>query len=211
MPFDMFREIVEKWIDVFKKRGQPVPLGGGEPTLHPKFWKMISFAHSLGLTPWLATNGSDKETTLMLCELAKKGLVGVALSIDKWHDPIDEEVVETFRDGLTRINRHYYEYWTNKNGEDCTDCNRDLREIRTTLIPYKGGRANNLPEAVELCPCAGIKFEPTGEMIACGCEGSPQIGDYKKGITAGNEWKYYDIVMGCYKRKNEVNGNGKSK
>ena len=40
-----------------------ITIGGGEPTLHPKFWEMMGLALGFGEYVWLATNGSiTKET-----------------------------------------------------------------------------------------------------------------------------------------------------
>ena len=99
MPFEMFKKIVDDYSPLIRERDWYIALGGGEPTLHPKFWKILTYALSKGF-PWLATNGSKKEDALMLCDLAKKGKISVALSQDEWHDPIDPEVIEAFQEGL---------------------------------------------------------------------------------------------------------------
>lgn len=196
MAFETFKTILNKWYGIIQESSRLVTIGGGEPTLHPKFWDFIGQAALYG-TPWLATNGSNKKDALKLCELAKKGAVAVALSLDRWHDPIDLEVVEAFSKGLTMTNYGFYKLMTNY-------CNpTDLREIRTVIIPYKGGRAHNIQGSRNYCPCPGLQFIPNGDIYTCGCDAAPKIGTVKKGIT-DLQYKYYDPNSGCYKRKNQV-------
>lgn len=196
MPWEVFHAIIDKWGVLYAESNSYVSLGGGEPTLHPKFWSMVYYVQGVGLTPWVATNGKQKEDALVLCEMARQGKVAAALSLDKWHEPIDEEVVAAFKTGLKKKNHKYYETWMNYK-----DRENDLREIRTAIIPYYGGRAKNLKPVVHFCPCVGINFEPNGDILACGCDDSPVIGHYRHGIK-GREWKYYDINNGCWKKQN---------
>jgi len=75
-----------------------VALGGGEPTIHPKFESMLFQAMSQFDFVWLATNGKHKRRALMLAELSRKykDRFSAELSLDDYHEPIDKEVEEAF-------------------------------------------------------------------------------------------------------------------
>lgn len=202
MPFETFKKIIDDYSPLINKHNGYITLGGAEPTLHSEFWKILGYAQSKGF-PWLATNGSKTEDTLMLCDLAKKGTVAVALSQDEWHDPIDPQVIEAFQDGLELKEYDGYNCWLPpKNGDEKST---DLREIRMVKKPIRGGRARKFRDERlrEGCPCPGIHFKVNGDIYACGCDDAPKIGDYKQGIF-GIEYKYYDLFNGCYKESNTI-------
>lgn len=147
-----------------------ITLGGGEPTVHPKFWQMlgeaISYANS-GRSVWLATNGKKTNTALALAKMAQKGVIGCRLSIDDFHEPIDEQVVKAF----TRGPQQEYPY----HNEDS-----DYREMSNPTRVIKAGRAKNWDSyrlgLGEVCPCEGFFVKPNGDIRQCGCEDSAVVG-----------------------------------
>lgn len=197
MPLQMFKDILDKYNPIIKKRNWYIVLGGGEPTLHPQFMDILGYAMIKGF-PWLATNGSQTDIALELCELAKNGKIACALSQDEWHDPIDSIVIEEFSKGLT-----LYEYGRYNSMFSAEKCGCDRREVRTVKIPYKGGRSNNIPGATPSCPCPGIHFKVNGNIEACGCDESPIIGTVNDGIQ-DIQYKYYDVFRGCVSEPNAV-------
>ena len=56
-------------------------IGGGEPTIHPKFWEFIGLALGRAEYVWLATNGKETDTALALAGLAKRGVIGCGVGI----------------------------------------------------------------------------------------------------------------------------------
>ena len=100
MSFDMFKMILDKWgKQMAELDNNLIILGGGEPTIHPDFWKMIMYSTSYGI-PWVATNGKLTEDALLLADLGKKGKVSSVLSLDKWHEPIAQKVIDAFKNGF---------------------------------------------------------------------------------------------------------------
>jgi hypothetical protein len=87
-----------KEVPVLKK----VCLSGGEPTLHPQFWRFVDLAlesikHNNGIIQ-ISTNGTMKESALKLAELARKGILEARLSYTKWHNRsmVEKAVVAAF-------------------------------------------------------------------------------------------------------------------
>jgi len=142
-------------------------IGGGEPTLHPLFWQILmeAIAHSEE-SLWMATNGSQTEIALALANLAKKGVLGVALSLDVFHDPIDCKVVEAFTKSLN----HPSSYNTS------TDY-REIRNVSGHLI--KAGRCKDGEEG---CICSSLFVKPNGDVKGCGCKNAPLFGNVNKGF-----------------------------
>ena len=188
---DMFRKILEKWSETINKYNQYIVIGGGEPTLHPNFWKLVLLAQAAGY-PWLATNGKNTEVALLLAQMARYGHLGAVLSQDAWHDPIEKCVVDAFKKDLEPTTCDAWVEWSNKKDS------RDRRGIRTVVAPILGGRARDLFKTREGCPCPGIHFWPDGRLVACGCDDSPTLGSIDSGVTE-IQYKYYDIFRGCYK------------
>ena len=160
-------------------------IGGGEPTMHPKFWEMIGVALGSCGYVWLATNGKMTGTALRLAELAKRGVISVALSQDPWHESIDEKVVNAFT--------------SDKNNNPYGRSNNDCREIRNVSRhgsnPTLAGRCDWGEEG---CVCGDIMVLPDGTVRACGCDDAPIFGNVNTKFNipdmwiAGECWKYED-------------------
>ncbi len=180
---DMSRRIFLKAIELFD--GQYIALGGGEPTLHKRFWEFLGLSLRYAEGIWLATNGSQTETALALAALAKKGVVGVSLSLDDYHDPIDERVVKAF---------------DKKPLYDMTKRLEDLREIRTVTQISQAGRAktNGLWTKDDCC-CDDIVVTPDGRIWSCGCR-EESLGD----VFYPDEERLQSASDGkCYKTRKE--------
>lgn len=154
-----------------------IALGGGEPTLHPRFWEMLGLSISSCDSVWLATNGSITKTALALAKLARSGVIGCALSQDKWHDPIDEKVIQAFtrpKPGTFRLD------YGNTN---------DSREIRTIKEPYNSGRCDF---GKNRCICEDLFVLPNGNVKQCGCLDAPIIGSvFDKSLNLPDDYESY--------------------
>ena len=146
---------------VAEDRGDYISIGGGEPTLHPLFWKFIAkaiaTASRAGTGVWLATNGSRTEDSLTLAAMAKSGVISCALSQDQYHEQISPEVVKAF--SRKKVEGDYY---TGQN---------DFREIRTIneVMDYGRAKENGLGET-DRCPCDDLFVSPTGKIYSCACK-----------------------------------------
>jgi len=156
-----------------------IAIGGGEPTLHPLFWQMVMESISRADEGvWMATNGSITDIALTLASLAKKGILGVALSLDEFHDPIDPKVIEAFY-GKPKYNIN----------SDPTDL-REIRNVSGKLI--KAGRCKDGKEG---CICPDMMVKPNGDVKICGCKNAPIIGNVNTGFEIPDNYMYGE----CYK------------
>ncbi len=70
LDFNYLKNVISFW----KKQGlkSVIVVGGGEPTLHPKFEEMIKFLKKLNLQVGIASNGSRLECIENICHLLEK-------------------------------------------------------------------------------------------------------------------------------------------
>lgn len=193
MSFDTFKLLLHKWANKIKGVDSPINIGGGEPTVHPKFWVFLVHTAQYG-TPWVGTNGKRTEDALRIAELARHGVIGATLSLDKWHEPIDKKVIRAFKEGLVKKKRQWGDgdEWVSK------DPLNDKRIIKTMTTLYKGGRAK---EGYLGCCCRYPQVHPNGTITMCGCEDAPMIGTVKAGLY--DEFKdipFYGICHKEYKK-----------
>jgi MoaA/NifB/PqqE/SkfB family radical SAM enzyme len=108
-------------VKLASENDQTISIGGGEPTVHPKFWDMLGWAITHTdheeRKPWLATNGKKTQDALRLASLAKSGVISCDLSQDLYHEPIDERVISAFS-----MKKNGYPY----------DGSHDYRGVRNT-------------------------------------------------------------------------------
>lgn len=168
----MTLETFEKAIDFIGE--DHIDIGGGEPTLHPQFWAFIGYALGSCESIWLATNGSQTETTIKLARMARRGVIACDLSVDFYHDQIDGRAREAF----------------SKLGSSENDM-RAIRDVSYTV--KKRGRATKTGVwAEEGCACDGVMVDPDGDIFTCGCR-RLKIGNVHTGYNEAGE-RYKDIM-----------------
>ena len=151
-----------------------IVIGGGEPTIHPKFEKFLLYAigHCEHVT--IITNGSITDTSLALAHLNSDDFCA-QLSQDPYHDPIDDRVIEAFK----RVDA--------------------IRDTSRNLI--NAGRCD-FGDKNE-CICEGDPFvRPNGDIHQCGCEDSPKVGHISKGCPEPLENSYNEWI--CHKQIKKV-------
>ena len=156
---DMSKDVFKTALKLAHRYGEYITLGGGEPTIHPQFWDFLGLAlaeyqyDESGI--YIVTNGKVTTTALALATMAKRGVLGVSLSQDKYHDSIDPEVTNAFT-RETRPGQYSDEF--------------DSRTINHSYLVINAGRAkdNDLGDR-EACFCDDIVVEPDGKLWACGC------------------------------------------
>jgi len=176
MTFEVFKKAVE----FAKNNGEQLVIGGGEPTLHPQFWDIIGYGLTNGFYAsnlWMATNGSQKEIVKRLRDMARDGIMSVAVSTDRFHPPLDPEVKK----------------WFTKGRDDYDTYKNDLRDFHGPITPIKRGRAKT---GIDKCCCEGLMIKPNGDIYHCGCPKSIKIGDVWKGIGDWSEaWDICGLTL----------------
>ena len=165
----MSKDTFNTALDLAAKMGDYATLGGGEPTLHPKFWDFMGKAIGSACEGvWLATNGSTTQTALALAKMAKSGVIGCALSQDEFHDPISPEVIKAF----TRSPKGYSE---TTSGSDC----REIRNVSGNVVDKGAAHENGLGDVANKCGCPDVHVKPDGRIFMCGCADSLYLGTIK--------------------------------
>jgi len=166
MSFKTFKQAI-------KMAGEAIVIGGGEPTIHPKFEQFLFYAMAHCEYVLVITNGKLTDKAIALARLANKEdsnnvcHLSAALSQDDYHEEIDERVVAEF-DGYIRNTSHHL---TN------------------------AGRCNFGEDG---CICEGDPFvKPNGDVHQCGCEDSPKVGDVFNGFQSLTD--HGDGEWSCHK------------
>lgn len=174
---DMPMDTLKKALSLASSYGDFITLGGGEPTVHPKFWEMVGVVLGSADTeypPLIVTNGKKTKTALQLAALAKRGVLQVDLSQDGYHDPIDNVVINAFK-----VDRRFRGY----DSGSTTDL-RGIRNVEERIISV--GRAIKTNVGFEEgCACEDLTIAPDGTIYSCGCKTrsfgtvfEPQIPDW---------------------------------
>ncbi len=138
--------------------------GTGEPTVHTKFWDFLNLALTDGR--WkirVVTNGKRTDWALKVAELGKEGKIQAHLSLDQWHDPIKQEVIEAFkRDPSNTRDRRSYRFCEEKDLKNLGSC-----DFGTDKRP--------------MCRCPVPKITVDGSIYNCGCETAVKLGHVLSG------------------------------
>lgn len=131
-----------------------VTIGGGEPTVHPKFETIllmaVAYVSECGVH--VITNGKHKRRALMLAGLTRNNVVDAQLSRDRYHEKVSKEVIRAFGPSHTRGG----------------------------FAPLPRGRHNKHPDAPlhgDDCACPWFMVEPSGDIRYCGCPNAPVLGN----------------------------------
>lgn len=171
-------------LDLAVSYDELVTIGGGEPTVHPKFFQLLHRAiayyeaKALAEPPLVITNGKRKKQAMALLDLASGDNARplyVELSQDAYHEYIDPSVVAAYRRVAKWFSHKSYRYSTELRSTGGVAI-RTVREIlpvgrarETEVWTVEGDDGSH-------CCCAEIFVKPDGTIWSCGCMHT-QIGD----------------------------------
>jgi MoaA/NifB/PqqE/SkfB family radical SAM enzyme len=200
---------------------ETISIGGGEPTLHPRFFDILKICLDDFNYVWMATNGSKTKVMRRLsniiegcdyesferedyctcgedpenCEcwpdkaIYQDGKLTVALSLDYFHSPINDKIVELW-----------------KNRSKCSSFNnRNNYQIRDVTISHggvvKSGRAirSGVWQDESNCICPNIHISPNGDVKLCGCRNSPILGNVNTSVDDESLEFFRDNDIDCIK------------
>ena len=150
-----------------------ITIGGGEPTIHPRFWEMfgliMEFAGGGDGQLYLATNGKLKKRALALARLADPNGEGlcVALSQTPHHEDIDPSVARAFTYRKLQIRQEKAYSFAESGRASENGC---YAAERTALIKGHPYRDKSQYDGSGCC-CQSTKIEPDGTVRQCGCDG----------------------------------------
>lgn len=161
----MSMDVFAKACDLSDARDLGIFLGGGEPTLHPEFERMLGAAilrtDSEGVESGIITNGSNEQITMGLLRAQKTNVLGenfyVGVSLDEWHDRsmVSDAVLEF----LDKHPGHV----------------RATQQQHIVLV----GRGVEFGNE-QSCICESLFVTPEGVVRQCGCPDAPILGDVMK-------------------------------
>ena len=156
---DMSIETFKNYVKYCEAYDIGVEIGGGEPTVHPQFWDFIGIALCSSQKVWLCTNGKKTADVLKLIDLADLGRLSVLLSIDEYHDPIDEKVKHAF------VSRELMNY----------------NNIGTKRVNKMNlAKAGRQKIGSEHCFCNITILKPNGDLYGCSCDVAPCFGNINR-------------------------------
>lgn len=184
-----------------------VTIGGGEPTLHPKFFDFLNDARrafrngDLSCSPFVVTNGKNKRRALRLLKETQPdddcGMyvdsrfpngepktwhdepgVYVELSIDYFHEPIDPMIMRLYVDAQRRKDNNRYGRILEAAG---------TRDTSGHIMPIGRALKNGIvAKDKTACACETMFIAPDGKVFSCGCKHT-QIGDLRYD-TSFTDW-----------------------
>ena len=183
---DMSIDIFCRALDAGQGSNNVCDIGGGEPTLHPMFWDMIEMAIQANYrTVWVSTNGKNVQDAIKLSEMARNGVLACQLSLSKYHEQIDWEVLYAFENCPDRCDP--------KSCVCAGGKGYDLRMVNLNSSILVGqGRAKFLDFSKKHCGCHGGIVKPSGIVKQCMCDDSPVVGTVGSGFPQLNQ-----LECGC--------------
>ena len=195
----MDMHIFEDAIRLAADYGEYVSLGGGEPTLHPRFFDILRRSMREVDYVWLATNGTRKKAMLRLADIMNEedykndepivmdrdGHLSVDLSTDHWHD-------------RRMVDDYIWDLWHRMAGQH-RHTGFSLRNVSRYTGAIKVGRAERTGvwSTAEGCVCSDIIIEPDGVIRGCGCKDAPTFGTVAC-PEIPDDWKW-----DCHKQQEE--------
>jgi len=191
MPWGVFAAAVERALEIqpFHYSDSDLNFIGGEPTLHPLLWEMVSHALMRGLDIHVTTNGKNSEVAVELARMAKHGVIGASLSTDGFHETVPMAVYDAFRPGKRSTSRFFeVRYFVDHH-------DRTFNNYGADSYLAAAGRGKQFEKAKDLCCCPDWTVRASGKVYKCGCADSPQIGSIFESI------KTWDLDQVCHRQE----------
>ena len=159
--------VFQKALSIAIDRRDSFTIGGGEPTMHPRFFEYLklvreeSLRGNFEISPFMATNGKTYGKASRLLDILEDDYelgneaISVNLSQDDWHEPIDRRIIERY----ARLKR-------------LTNNTIDFRSVKK-IAPSGRGRHKQFDEMRMIgsqCACETPLVDPEGMVWSCGCK-----------------------------------------
>lgn len=187
---------IRAWM-MASERGDYVTIGGGEPTLHKLFARMIEYADEMlhantGVEGvYIITNGSRIRNTMK----------AVAI-MEEWDDISNNaefHIVLSANDGFhdwDKMHPKVYNYFaTRQKSERLRGRSGDFIRTVAEIMPQGRAVENGIATRDGGCCCEDLFVRPNGDVHACGCLDSPKVGDVHSGVDSEKDWAQF----GCWR------------
>lgn len=193
-------------LDFISNWDEMISIGGGEPTLHPRFFDILQKCLQRFDYVWFATNGSRTKTMWRLIdildgcdyenfeddyiELKSEYQLTVALSVDHYHD-------------YNKVDYRIRDIWKRRSGNKTPGFElRDVVNSHSGVINAGRASRTGVYQCEKECVCSSIFIQPDGLIKACGCKKSPIIGNIWDGYSKYGKQILEDEGFhntGCYR------------
>ncbi len=206
-----------------RERGEEsISIGGGEPTLHPDFFKILGFCLTDFDYVWLATNGSQTDTMLRLANIIHMEDYPPCDCLEEYgeeefdesgcvchekedYDSIHQEdklsvalSLDPFHSEINEEVEDLWRRWANVHKHS----HFEIRDVQHAVIVQGRAKRTQTGWVDDDCVCPDVIIKPDGKLRLCGCTRSPVIGDVREGI----EEKWEEVLdsdgfkeTNCYK------------
>lgn len=188
---------------------ESIAIGGGEPTLHPRFFDILHHCLEDFNYVWMATNGSQTKAMHRLANIIDGSdydsfepedycTCGPDADPDDCYCEPDDLIYQEGKLSVALsqdrfhddINPRVEALWRKKAARHCHS-HFEIRDVSNHVIAE--GRAKKTGSGWEEgCVCPDLFIRPDGEIKLCGCTRSPVIGDVWNGIESKWEKIIYD-------------------
>jgi len=185
--------VVRKALALARENYWNITLGGGEPTLHPRFEEILCaamVANQSDIGVYIATNGSHRERSLLLAKFsACEELITVKLSDDQFHDAtmVHPDVRRAFNNiaWISEQRRWESSHLPMPSGWQ-------PKKFRLEHIVNQGRAKDNNIGTREGCVCETLTVGPRGQMRGCACPEAPDFGNVMERPEVPEGWSDND-------------------
>jgi organic radical activating enzyme len=185
--------------------GEMVSIGGGEPTLHPRFFDVLGMCLTDFNYVWMATNGSQTAIMYRLASIIDgydegDGDNPYDMDEDEYSYYNWQDTHTIYQEGKLSvalsqdywhdpIDNRIVELWTKRAKGSYTKPTH--YEIRNVSQSRSGAAAQGRAKKTgagwgDQCVCGDLVIRPDGKIKMCGCGGAPIVGDVWSGV--GDKW-----------------------
>jgi len=186
-----------------------ISIGGGEPTLHPRFFNFLKICLEDFDYVWMATNGSRTDSMFRLSNIIdREDYPECTCEEDDpeefeeygclCHEKMDLDVIyqedklsvalsqDCFHDPISKTVVNLWNRRANTHGPSHYEI-RDVTRAMSGVIAQGRAKTTGSGWNEDDCVCSDLIIQPDGKIKICGCEDAPIIGDIWSGI--GAEWE----------------------
>jgi len=204
-----FEQIVDNINFCLDYDNECISIGGGEPTIHERFFDILEMCLQSFENVWFATNGSFTKKMYRIIAIMNNEDFYYQLEndfvcdCDKQHHIDDDnyecECEQDFDNYIqlqdenqlsvalsldcfhSQIDENIENIWRKNATSYHKRTGFEVRDVSHNVIDAGRAKENQVANDFDSCICSDIVIEPDGKIKLCGCKDSPIIGHVNKG------------------------------